>query len=196
MSFKALIGNVTKKFENVSAQLPDIGADIRAGFEKTLNDFKAESGLADLEKNLGRIAGLSVGDLTQNFANIDPAIFKTNLPAKPGPISFTTAPGTLVPGQSAPPWPNELEPYASHNVILTLACLTPKEINDPANTFRKNGFTYVICRSGGTGGSREKIKTAVEIGLGANVEFYIDDFELNSVITPTMRSRIKYRRTH
>ena len=190
MSFKALIGNVTKKFENVSAQLPDIGADIRAGFEKTLNDFKAESGLADLEKNLGRIAGLSVGDLTQNFANIDPAIFKTNLPAKPGPISFTTAPGTLVPGQSAPPWPNELEPYASHNVILTLACLTPKEINDPANTFRKNGFTYVICRSGGTGGSREKIKTAVEIGLGANVEFYIDDFELNSVITPTMRSRI------
>lgn len=189
MSFKALVGNIQKKFDNVSAQLPDVGANIRAGLEKTLNDFKAESGLADLEKNLGKVAGLNIGDLTESFANVDPALFKTNLPPKPGPISYTTGAGTLVPGVSAPPWPNELEEFASSNAIITMACLEPKEINDPNNTFRKNGFKHTILRSGGTGGSREKIKTQVEKALGANVEFYVNDLEFKSVIAPTTRNR-------
>jgi hypothetical protein len=182
MSFNALISNVTKKFENLTSQIPEIGANIRAGLEKTMNDFKAEANI-----NIPKIPGLSIPG--ENFASMTPEQFKSNLPAKPGPISFTSKAGSLVPGVSAPPWPNELEPFASYNCIITLACLSPKEVNDPNNTFRKSGLQTVVLRSGGTAGAREKQKTRIEEALGANVEFFIKDFEFDSVMAPNSRGR-------
>jgi len=183
MSFKALTSKITKKFDAITAQIPSIGVDIKAGLEKTLNDFKAETGIANIENALGKVSGLNIGDLTSQFATLDPGVFKTNLPAKPGPISFTTKAGTLVPGKSAPPWPNELEPYASHNAIITLACLTYEEINDPINTFRRNGFSNIVLRSGGTA-SGKKVRTRIEQALGADVEFFITELEFESLLAP------------
>ena len=180
MSFNALLGNVTKKFESLANQLPDIGANIRAGLEKTMNDFKAEANI-----NIPKIPGLNLPG--ENFASMSPEMLKSNLPAKPSPISFTTKAGTLVPGVSAPPWPNELEPFASFNCIITLACLSPKEINDPNNTFRKTGLKTVVLRSGG--GANRKTKTRIEQALGANVEFFIEDFEFSSTMAPNARGR-------
>ena len=88
MSFTALLGNVTKKFESLTNQLPDIGANIRAGLEKTMNDFKAEANI-----NIPNIPGLNLPG--ENFASMSPEMLKSNLPAKPSPISFTTKAGTL-----------------------------------------------------------------------------------------------------
>ena len=142
---------------------------------------------AEANINIPKIPGLSIPG--ENFASMTPEQFKSNLPAKPGPISFTTKAGSLVPGVSAPPWPNELEPFASYNCIITLACLSPKEVNDPNNTFRKSGLQTVVLRSGGTAGAREKQKTRIEEALGANVEFFIKDFEFDSVMAPNSRGR-------
>ena len=80
----------------------------------------------------------------------------------------------------APPFPNPLEPYASVNYIWTLSCLTVDELNRPDSTYRRYGPKKIICRSGGSGA--QKVKTATELALGG-VEFYIDDVEVNTVIT-------------
>ena len=79
-----------------------------------------------------------------------------------------------------PPWPNELEKYATVNYIFTLSCLTVDDLNRPDATYRLRGAKNIICRSGGSG--QVKVKTASERGKGP-VEFYIDDVEIETVIT-------------
>jgi hypothetical protein len=99
--------------------------------------------------------------------------------AEPGPLKNPkAAPGTLIPGTTAPPWPNELEPFASFNCIFTLSILTPEEVNN--NTFRQDGPKYNILRSGG---GVEKQQTLVEKEFGINTEFFIDDVEIESIIS-------------
>ena len=73
------------------------------------------------------------------------------------------------------------------NCIITLACSFIKEINDPNNTFRKTGLKTVVLRSGG--GANRKTKTRIEQALGANVEFFIEDFEFSSTMAPNARGR-------
>ena len=91
----------------------------------------------------------------------------------------------MVPGVSQPPWPNELENFASMNCIITLAALSHKQISDPDNTYRKTGLDNIICQSGGGAGSKKK-KTQVETALGNNVEFYIDNLDIGANITPSL----------
>ena len=80
----------------------------------------------------------------------------------------------------SPPFANPLENYASVNYVFTLSCLTVDELNRPDATYRLTGPKNIICRSGGSG--QIKIQTATERGKGA-VEFYIDDVEIQSIIT-------------
>jgi len=82
-------------------------------------------------------------------------------------------------GAAPPPWPNVLEKYASFTYIWTLSCLTLDELNRPDSTYRLRGPKNIICRSGGSGSA--KVLTANE-AAGA-VEFYIDDIEIDSVLT-------------
>ena len=98
-----------------------------------------------------------------------------------GPELFTSFFRTVLSrAVGAPPFTNPLEPYASVNYIWTLSCLTVDELNRPDSTYRRYGPKKIICRSGGSGA--QKVKTATELALGG-VEFYIDDVEVNTVIT-------------
>ena len=131
MSFSSLVNKVTSKFQQIGSALPDIAADIQGSINNTLNQLKVE-GLGDA---FGEIEGFNKSAKDGSlFASLHPKEFKSNLKAKPGPIGFTTKAGQLVPGVSQPPWPNELENFASMNVIVTLAALSHKEISDPDNT--------------------------------------------------------------
>ena len=78
-----------------------------------------------------------------------------------------------------PPFTNELEKFASCNYIFTLGCLTPTELNLPDFTYRLFGPRIVILRSGG---APDKIRTLSEVG--GKGEYYIDDVEIYSIITP------------
>lgn len=80
---------------------------------------------------------------------------------------------------------NELSEYASHNYIFTLAALTPEEINDPVSTYRSVGPQNVIARSGGGAGSK-KVRTAYE--NDGDLEYFIDDLQMESLITSTART--------
>lgn len=81
--------------------------------------------------------------------------------------------------------PNPLEEYASYNYIFTLAALTPDEVNDPASTIRQRGPTNIILKSAGGAGSK-KVKTAYE--QDGQLEYFIDDVEIESLISTTGRT--------
>ena len=126
MSFKALFNRVSNKIENIVDNVPELAGDLQNTIDRTASIFKGEA----LNSVGVTVAGLSSGNLKDGnlFASMDPKKFKSNLDAKPGPIGYTTKVGTLVPGESQPPWPNELEDFASMNTIITLACLSHNKL--------------------------------------------------------------------
>lgn len=83
---------------------------------------------------------------------------------------------------------NPLEDFVSYNCIFTLGVLAPSSINDPRNNYRKKGATYTILRSGGGGIDQNRITNAFE--EGGNLEFFIDDFVMESIISPNQRTGI------
>ena len=124
---------------------------------------------------------VSVGDTIGAVAGAIAAEYAPSSSAEPGLLPNTPAdPLAWAPG-SAPPWPNDLEPAATMNTIVTLSVLTQQEINDP-DTFRSNGPSINILRSGG---GITKPATAAESALGINTEFFIDNIEMDSLITAT-----------
>jgi len=190
MSFKSLFSKVSSKVNLINTTLPGLAEELTNNVNRSLNSIKAE-GLANLNSKIGDVAGgLGLTGLSSSvggnvFASMHPKTFKSNLSAKPGPIGYSIKPGELVPGESQPPWPNELEEFASMNCIITLAALSHKEINDPDNTYRKDGLKNIVCKTGGGAGVK-KNKTQVEKALGANVEFFIDDLNLKAIAQPSI----------
>jgi hypothetical protein len=85
---------------------------------------------------------------------------------------------------------NSLEAYHSYNCIFTLGVLSARSVNDPAETYRRNGADYTILRSGGGGIDGKRIQTAYDaLGKEAgNLEYFIDDFEMQSIIAPTKQN--------
>lgn len=84
-----------------------------------------------------------------------------------------------------PPWSNELEQFASYNYVIGLHCLTNNEINNPDKTYRIFEPPITILKSGGSG--YKKVRTLYEI-KGAT-EFYIDDLNVESIITPNPKTK-------
>lgn len=82
---------------------------------------------------------------------------------------------------------NLLHQFASFNTIFTLSCLTSDELAIPAETYRQNGPSNVIFRSGG--GATNKVTTIYEDMLGGQVEFFIDDVVIDSLVSPNLKSR-------
>ena len=81
---------------------------------------------------------------------------------------------------------NILKSYASYNYIVTLACLTVNEINFPDNTYRARSPEVTVLRSGG--GAPGKATTAFE-SSNAQLEYFIDEIEMDTVIAPTTQTR-------
>lgn len=82
--------------------------------------------------------------------------------------------------------PNELRTYASYNYIFTLACLTPNELNFPDQTYRRSAPSVTVLRSGG--GAVGKALTAYE-NKDNQLEYFIDNIEIDSIIVPTNATR-------
>lgn len=95
----------------------------------------------------------------------------------------TSAPKTIY---SLNKVPNELRNYASYNYIFTLGCLTPDEINFPDQTYRVRPPQVTILKSGG--GAKGKALTAFETSE-TQLEYFIDNIEIDSIIVPTTATR-------
>jgi hypothetical protein len=87
-------------------------------------------------------------------------------------------------GQGFPPYRNELDRFASYNYVITLGCLTNMEMNFPLS-YRLLGPAIKLIRSGGTGGM--KIPTIYE--TDGQVEFFIDDLNIDAFVAPNTRTR-------
>lgn len=81
---------------------------------------------------------------------------------------------------------NVLKKYASYNYNITLACLTVNELNFPNTTYRVKAPQVTVLRSGG--GASGKALTAYETS-NAQLEYYIDELKMNSVMAPTTATR-------
>ena len=81
---------------------------------------------------------------------------------------------------------NQLKAFASYNYVVTLACLTVNEINFPDATYRARPPQVTVLRSGG--GAPGKALTAYE-SEDAQLEYFIDEIEIDCLITPTTKTR-------
>ncbi|SVA51729.1 uncharacterized protein METZ01_LOCUS104583 [marine metagenome] len=136
----------------------------------------------------------AVTELKSAIAGVDNF---TNFSNNVGGQSAVSTAGQGHPGDRSgaePPWENELEKFVSYSSIFTLSCLTTEDLNLPDFSYRQKPPEHIILRSGGTGG--DKVKTLQESGTGppggmgsGAVEYYIDDVEIESVISHNKATR-------
>lgn len=92
--------------------------------------------------------------------------------------------------------PNPLNKYVTYNYIWTLGIATAAEV--ATGGYRSK--TSFIVRSGGVGNNKT-ITTADEDNLGVNVEYFIDDIYIESIVSPnpfsgiTLASNIEFKIT-
>ena len=89
---------------------------------------------------------------------------------------------------SALPLPNDLKKYASYNYIVTLAVLDNEELNLPDQTIRQGPPKTIVMRSSGGANRDGTALTAFETSEN-KIEYFIDDLEIRSVVTPNPASR-------
>lgn len=86
------------------------------------------------------------------------------------------------------PLPNTLEKFSSSNTIVTLSALSPFEVNNPDLTYRIAGSGSSIVLQSGGGAGPKKALTAYETAE-KQVEYFIDNIEIRTIIMPTGRTR-------
>lgn len=189
MSFKSLASGI----KNKSITLAGLQTGTTNSFPSITDQSSTGNIRLGLEKPTGsssqtsnNITGVSKSDLSKTSGagiNVSGGSKGTPRDLSKSSSSSNTSGRTInfVPGVTEPPWPNELEPYASYNSIFTLAVLSPEEINNPNETYRINGAKNVILRSGGGLGD-SKTKTVFE--KTGRIEYYIDDIEIEGYIAP------------
>ena len=85
--------------------------------------------------------------------------------------------------------PNILNDFVSVNYVITLGVLDIQEVNYPDQTYIKNGPKTIIVKSGGgkPNAGQTMTSTASEDNTG-DTEFFIDDLEIQSVMTPNSKT--------
>ena len=76
---------------------------------------------------------------------------------------------------------NELSRYRSYNYRWTFGPVRPDELNNP-ELYRTSGGNLPIIRSSGL--PDKPVKTAIETSLGINLEYFIDDVNMEALVSP------------
>ena len=145
------------------------------------------SGLSDLTGAISDLSSASAGirNTFESIGNYDDAILR-QLRLNPEPSGRADSLGTIqqVPSESGTGLriANPLRAYASYNYILELACISPEDLNSPEDSYR-NQMPNSIVRSGG-GNYNNRVTTFNEEIFGSHAEYFIDDFMIDSVVTP------------
>jgi hypothetical protein len=82
---------------------------------------------------------------------------------------------------------NPLHQFSTFNTIFTLSVLTASEVNSPNTTYKVREPSHVILRSGG--GATNKTTTYYEDRLGIKLEYFIDNVNIESLVTNNSRTR-------
>ena len=218
--------NVIGSASNLTGSISDITNNLNGGISQVSNLFQQNritQSLNGISQNIsvlpesfsavtGRVSDIagavnnlsstatgilnSARDIFNPLSNYDDAILRQ--------LRLTTSRGASVeqtPSESGTGVriKNPLRDYASYNYNLELACLSPYEINSPEDTYRIN-LSNSIVRSGG-GNLQQRVTTFNEDTFGKHAEYYIDDLEVDTVISPnpntgvTQGTNIKFKIT-
>jgi hypothetical protein len=82
---------------------------------------------------------------------------------------------------------NQLSGYSSYNYVWTLAVLTEMEVNTASYLNRDPSF--VVIKTGGIT-KIDGLRTQAEAIAGINVEYYIDDVDIESLYSPNPKSGV------
>ena len=87
--------------------------------------------------------------------------------------------------------PNPLRDHNGFNYTVTLGVLSAAEYNNPETYRSAGGFkNFIIQSSGGNLGKRYQVFDEKGSGTSEHAEYYIDDIELEGVITPNPNTRV------
>jgi hypothetical protein len=88
--------------------------------------------------------------------------------------------------------PNELNQYRSYNYRWGLGVLDPSSYN--STSYKNSNVSNLIIQSGGFPDKR--IKTSIEETLGINVEYFIEDVNIDSLISANPNTGVSNAITH
>ena len=184
--FNDVIDNVANKIHNV---VGDSASKLKSAIAENVNEVRKNlvgSGQADSSKTVDNFVSSRQPDNSEQINNQQTKTIE----------NFTNNPkySELPKIQS-----NVLENFVSANYVLSLGCLTNKELADPDGTYLKKGEPSVmVIKSGGGnhGLGEKKIKTSMERASGTDpgsagppIEFFIEDLEMRAPIAPNPKSR-------
>lgn len=194
--------NLKNKLDRVSSPLQDAFGAIQATLP----------GLTNAVNVINPAFGNVVGPVTQllgavSSGNADQTLLALFDPAANNPINLGQGSGGtsgVILGSpttnsfSTSRLPNPLRNFSSYNYIITLGILNRAQSNSPNITYRSSGLSKVILTSGG-GNYDKRHTTATEDIFGPHGEYFIEDLEIDSIIThnqttgPTNSTGINFR---
>lgn len=88
---------------------------------------------------------------------------------------------------------NQLRKYASFNCIFKFGAISANSVNFPDSTYLLRGADVSILQSGGGGIDNKRVMTIYDAlgqsnGLPGNLEYFIDDFEIEALIAPNKKT--------
>ena len=86
--------------------------------------------------------------------------------------------------------PNPLHGFNTFSPIITLIAMTKEEVNFPNVLLEKGDYgKFVIAQTAGKTGNRANTSTFIDKSVKGNLEFLIDNLELDSIVAPTKRNK-------
>ena len=86
--------------------------------------------------------------------------------------------------------PNPLHGFNNFSAIITLIAMTKEEVNFPNVLLEKGDYgKFVIAQTAGKTGNRANTSTFIDKSVKGNLEFLIDNLELDSIVAPTKRNK-------
>lgn len=184
--FSSITNVVTEASNDLFSKVQDVSANISVlsnNIENLASD--AYNGVTNAIGQLNSAASdiQNLAGTSMDFSSITSSPLLVDVTKSAG-VSGTTM---SMPQGSNLRLTNPLTQYASFNCIFTLGALTSNSTNNPTTTYRANGPDITVLRSGG-GGFENRIRTAYE--NNGNMEYYLDNFTMNSVVAPNSKTGI------
>ena len=147
-----------------------------------------ENPLKIVERGAADLAGVTGGEyglVREQYLEL------TKRSAYSGQIDNTFVPAYAPDKSGASKVPNPLRDHASYNYVVTLGILDAAEYNNPELYRSAEGFkSYIIKSSGGNLDKRTQVFDETGGGASEHAEYYIEDLEIDAVITPNQNTGI------
>ena len=92
--------------------------------------------------------------------------------------------------------PNPLHDFNNFSPIITLIAMTKEEVNFPNVLLEKGDYgKFVIAQTAGKTGNRANTSTFIDRSVKGNLEFLIDNLDIDSIVAPSKRKNTLRQQT-